>query len=171
MATPTFSQLQREYWVKRPADVLQFFTVEFSHPDFGFVRLVQDQFSSKIFDVSGTPETFTGASMQLPMVTNQETDSTKAGTITFGRIGLQFRQTLLQITPLGAITDPITVRLRQYQDGTTLPVYERRLYVARNGISIGSDNVSVKLTVDNPAILSEETQFYDPDQWPGLQSI
>jgi len=169
--TPTFSQLQREFWVKRPADLLQFMTVEFQHPDFGFVRLVANQFSDKILNVDGTPETFTAAAMILPKVTNQETDTTKAGTITFGRIGIKFRQTLLMITPLGAISDPITVMLRQYQDGVTAPVYSRRLYVAKDGITIGSNNVSVKLSVSNPAILTQEDQFYDPAVWPGLQSI
>ena len=170
-ATPTFSQLQREFWVKRPADLLQFMTVEFQHPDFGFVRLVANQFSDKKLDVSGTLEAFTATSMILPKVTNQETDTTKAGAITFGRIGIKFRQTLLKITPLGAISDPITVRLRQYQDGTVTPVYERRLYVAKDGITINSDNVSVRLSVSNPAILTQEDQFYDPAVWPGLQSI
>jgi len=171
VATPTFSQLQREYWVKRPADLLQFMTVEFEHPDFGFVRLIANQFSDKKLDVNGTLETFTATSMILPKVTNQETDTTKAGVITFGRIGIKFRQTLLMITPLGAISDPITVKLRQYQDGGTTPVYERSLYVAKDGITIGSDNVSVKLSVSNPAILTQESAFYDPFLWPGLQSI
>jgi hypothetical protein len=171
MTTPTFSQLQREYWVTRPSALVQFMTVEFEHPDFGFIRLVSNQFSDKIFDVDGTPETFQAVSMQVPKVTNQETDTTKAGTVTFGRIGLQFRKTLLQITPLGAITSPITVRLRQYQSGVTAPVYERRLYVAKDGITITSENVSVRLSVDNPAILTQEQKFYDPDQWLGLQFI
>jgi len=171
MATPTFSQLQREYWVKRPSDLLQFMTVEFEHPDFGFIRLVANQFSDKIFDVNGTPETFQAVSMQVPKVTNQESDTTKAGTVTFGRIGLQFRKTLLQITPLGAITSPITVRLRQYQDGVTTAVYDRRLYVAKDGITITSENVSVRLSVSNPAILTQEAAFYDPEVWPGLQFI
>jgi len=169
--TPTFSQLQRNYWVKRPADLLQFMTVEFQHPDFGFIRLVADQFSNKQFDVDGTLETFTAAAMVTPKVTNQMTDTTRAGTVTFGRIGLKFRQTLLKITPLGAISSPITVKIRQYQDGVTTPVYERRLFVAKDGISIGSDSVSVRLSVSNPAILTQESAFYDPAVWPGLKSL
>ncbi len=171
MTTPTFSELQRNYWVRRPADLLQFMTAEFQHPDFGFIRLVQGQFSNKIFDVDGSPETFRAASMTLPKVTNQQTDSTRAGDITFGRIGFEFRKELMKITPLGAITSPITVKLRQYQDGVTAPVYSRRLYVAKDGITITSESVSVRLSVDNPARLTEESSFYDPEQWRGLQSI
>lgn len=171
MTTPTFSQKQREYWVKRPADLLQFMTVEFQHPDFGFVRLVANQFTDKQFDVNGVLETFTAVSMEVPKVTNQSTDSTQAGTVVFGRIGIEFRRKLLQITPLGAIKNPITVKLRQHQEGVTLPTYERRLYVAKNGIAIGSENVNVKLSVDNPAKLTQESQFYDPAVWTGLKSI
>lgn len=171
MTTPTFSEKQREYWVKRPANIIQFMTVEFQHPDFGFVRLVANQFSSKQFDVDGTLETFDAVSMEVPKVTNQSSDSTRAGTIIFGRIGLAFRKKLLTISPLGSIKDPIIVKLRQYQEDVTLPVYERRLYVAKDGISIDSQNVNVRLSVDNPAKLTQESQFYDPATWIGLKSI
>ncbi len=171
MPTPTYSQSQREYWSKRPANVLQFFTVEFFHPDFGFIRLVQNQFSDKVFDVDGSPETFQAVAMQVPQVTNQSTDTTKAGTIRFGRIGTQVREALLMITPLGAIDFSIQVKLRQYEDGITEPIYERRLYVNKNGVNINADSVSVQLSVDNPAKLSNETAFYDPSIWTGLQTI
>jgi hypothetical protein len=171
MPTPTYSQLQREYWSKRPADVLQFFTVEFFHPDFGFIRLVQDQFSDRILDVDGTPETFQAAAMEIPQVTNQSTDSTQAGSISFGRIGTQVRQKLLLITPLGAINFPIQVKIRQYQDGVTTAIYERRLFVNKNGITINADAVTVQLSVDNPAKLANEGAFYDPEVWTGLRSI
>jgi len=173
MTTPFYSDQQREYWVKRPGDIklFQFWTVEFQHPDFGFVRLVENQFVDKQFDVDGTLETFTAVSMQVPKVTNQETDTTKAGTIIFGRIGIQFRRKLFMITPLGAITSPITVKLRQYQKNLVSPIYERRLYVAKDGISITAENVNVRLSVDNPAKLTQESQFYDPSIWIGLRAI
>lgn len=171
MTTPTYSQKQREYWNTRPADILQFFTVEFFHPDFGYVRLVQDQFSDKIFDVDGTPETFQAVAMKLPSVTNQSTDSTRAGVISFGRIGTQFRQKLFMITPFGAITYPIQVKIRQYEYGVTSAIYERRLYVNKNGITINADAVSVQLSVDNPAKLANEGAFYDPALWTGLRGV
>lgn len=171
MTTPTYSQLQRDYWHKRPADVLQFFTVEFFHPDFGFIRLVQNQYTDKILDVDGTPQTFQAVAMQIPTVTNQSTDSTQAGSISFGRIGTQVRQKLLMITPLGSISFPIQVKIRQYEDGTAAAIYERRLYVNKNGITINADSVSVQLSVDNPAKLANELAFYDPSVWTGLQTI
>lgn len=171
MTTPFYSQEQREYWVKRPGGIAKFMTVEFHHPDFGFIRLVADQFFDVKLSVNGILENFTAVSMDLPNVTNQSTDSTRAGAITFGRIGIEFRKKLMQITPLGSITSPITVRLRQYQEDIVLPIYERRLYVAKDGISIGSESVSVRLSVDNPAKLTQESQFYDPSMWVGLKAI
>ena len=96
--------------------------------------------------------------------------TTKAGTIVFGRIGVNVRQALLSITPIGSLT-PIEVTLKQYEDGITLPVYERRLYVDKNGISISADAVNVRLSVNNPAKLTQEDQFYDPAIFKGLQFV
>ena len=143
MANPTYSELQREYWHKRPANVLKFFTVEFHHPDFGYTRLVQNQYIDKVFDVDGSLETFQATVMDIPPVTNQSTDTTKAGTINFGRIGAQVRKKLSLITPIGAINYPIQAKIRQYEEGVTSPIYERRLFVNKNGININADNVSV----------------------------
>ena len=171
MTTPTYSQSQREYWVKRPANVLLFNTVEFFHPDFGFIRLVEGQYSDKSFDVDGTPELFQAVTMEVPQVTNQRTDSPHAGSIKFGRIGSQIRQKLLMITPLGSINNSIQVKLRQYEDGVTAPIYERRLFVNKNGVNIGAETVRVQLSVNNPAKLSNEGAFYNPAIWTGLRTL
>lgn len=171
MPLETYSEKQREYWVKRPANVLQFMTLELFHPDFDFIRLVANQFSNKTFLVGNDLQEFTAVSMVLPAVTNQETDSTRAGAITFGNLGLNFRRELLKITPFGAIMFPITVMLRQYEDGVDEPIYQRRLYVGNNGITISTDNVSIQLSVDNPARLTKQDQFYDPEVWTGLQGV
>lgn len=166
MPALTYSESQRKYWAQRPAAVVKYSTVEFSHSDFGFVRLVANQFSDKVFDIDGTPETFQAVSMEVPQVTNQSTDSTEAGSISFGRIGTDVRKKLFEISPLGAISEPIVVKLRQYESG--LNIYERKLYVNKDGISINADAVSVRLSVDNPARLSNEQAFYDPATWIGL---
>ena len=163
---PTYSQSQREYWFKRPADVLKFMAVQFYHPDFNYIRLVANQYSDKIFE----GDSYQAVAMKVPEVTNQTTDTTKAGTIVFGRIGVNVRQALLSITPIGSLT-PIEVTLKQYEDGITLPVYERRLYVDKNGISISADAVNVRLSVNNPAKLTQEDQFYDPSVFKGLQFV
>lgn len=171
MATPLYSQQQREYWVKRPGNIIQLETVEFEHPDFGFIRLVANKFSDKQLSVNGFLETFTAVAMEVPKVTNQETDTTKAGSIIFGRIGIQFRKKLMQITPLGSIKDPITARIRQYQVGIVEPIYERRYYVGKDGISIDAESVNVRLSVDNPAKLTTEDLFYNPSVFFGLKFI
>lgn len=168
MPAINYSEAQREYWAQRPygGAVLKFGTVEFSHPDFGFIRLVGDVAISRELDVNGTLETFQGVAMEMPGVTNQTTDTTQAGTIVFGRIGTDIRRKLMEITPLGAIRFPITTILRQYQNGVN--IYERKLYVNKDGVSINADTVNIRLSVDNPAKLSNETAFYNPDVWIGL---
>lgn len=162
----TYSQSQREYWAKRPADVLKFMVVQFFHPDFGFIRLVANQYSDKVFE----GDTYQAVTMKVPQVTNQTTDTTKAGTIVFGRIGVNVRKALLSITPIGSLT-PIEATLKQYEDGIVAPIYERRLYVDKSGISISADAVNVRLSVNNPAKLTQEDQFYDPALFKGLQFV
>ena len=160
MTTPTYSDNQRKYWTKRPANVLQYLTAEFYHPDFDYIRLVQNQYTDKTFDVDGTNEVFTATSMKIPVVTSQSTDTTQAGSILFGRIGSDVRQKLMMITPMGSINYPIQVTLRHYENGITAPIYERRLYADKNGIAIGADNVSVKLSVNNPAKVLPTAKYF-----------
>lgn len=164
---PAYSQQQREYWNTRPADIVKYNTVDFYHPDFGNIRLVADQLFNKVLN----GDNYQAVAMEFPQITNQTTDTTKAGTIQFGRIGTQVRQKLISITPLGGIKYPITATLRQFQEGVILPIYERRLFVDKNGISINADAVSVKLSVDNPSKLTNKTAFYSPTLWKGLQNL
>ena len=167
MPTPFYSQEQREYWTKRPADVLKFDTVDFFHPDFGNIRFVANQHSDKILDGNS----YQAVAMDFLQINNQTTDTTKSGTIQFGRIGTQARQKLLSITPLGGIKYPITATLRQFQEGITLPIYERQLFVDQNGIRINADSVTIQLSVDNPSKLTNKSAFYDPTLWKGLQNL
>ena len=167
MPTPTYSESQRKYWTQRPAKIVKFDTVDFYHPDFGNIRLVANQFSDKILN----GESYQAVSMEFPQITNQTTDTTQAGTIQFGRIGTNVRKKLLEITPFGAIKYPITATLRQFENGITLPIYERTLFVDQSGIRIGSEAVTVQLSVDNPSKLTNKSAFYDPALWKGLQNL
>ncbi len=167
---PTYSDSQREYWVKRPRETIHFDTVEFYHPDFGYERLVANQYEDRQFSVNDTLETFQAVAMKVPKVTNQSTDDTQQAMLSFGRIGKNFRETLLKITPLGSIKYSIVAVIRQYEGGIAAPIYERRLYVDKDGISIDANNVSVRLSVNNPAKLTNEAAFYSPSKWIGLQT-
>ena len=161
----TYSASQRQYWAQRPANKIKYMTVSFYHPDFGYIRLVANQFTEKTFDGN----VYQPVAMSLPEVTNQNSDETQAGDVVFGRIGQQVKEKLEMITPVGAIKYPIEVTLSQYEAGVL--IYTRLVYVASNGISIGSDNVSVKLSVDNIARLTNKKAFYDPIVWRGLRTL
>lgn len=167
MTTPTYSDSQREYWVKRPADIAKYDTAVFYHPDFGVIRLIANQFSDKVLNGNS----YQAVSMQIPSVTNQTTDTTKAGTVQFGRIGTDVRKALKKITPVGAIKNPITATLQQFEEGIEMPIYERQLFVDRSGIRINADSVTIQLSVDNPSKLTNKKAFYDPSEWVGLQNI
>ena len=66
---PTYSNAQRKYWAQRPANVLKFDTVDFSHPDNGNIRLVANQFSDKTLN----GDTYQAVAMEFPQITNQTT--------------------------------------------------------------------------------------------------
>ncbi len=163
----SYSDEQREYWTKRPANVIRLLTVQFYHPDFGYIRLVANQFCNKELDVDGDLQEFQAVAMEVPEVTAQSTDSTQAGSISFGRIGTTVREKLMSITPLNSILYPINVRVSQYEDGSI--VYDRNLYAAPEGIAINNNSVNIQMTVDNPAKLTNEQKFYAAADWPGLE--
>ncbi len=167
MTTITYSDQQRAYLTQRPANVIQWMTAELFHPDAGYIRLVRNEVFSKTFE----GEVFTGVPMELPGVTNQLTDTTQAGTMQFGRVGLQTMQYLLAITPRGAITHPINVRIRTYEKDIESPIYDRLVYANSNGISIGEESVTVQLSVSNPSKLTNEDTFYDPAIFKGLENL
>tara|TARA_R110000851_G_scaffold23315_1_gene68348 strand:- start:2947 stop:3450 length:504 start_codon:yes stop_codon:yes gene_type:complete len=167
MPTTFYSDSQRKYWAQKPADVLKFETVEFYHPDFGYIRLVGNQFSDKTLD----GDLYQAVSMDFPQVTNQTSDTTKAGSLQFGRIGTNIREKLKLITPMGGIKYPITAILRCFEEGVTAAIYERQYFVGKNGININADSVVIALAVDNPSKLTNKTKFYDPTLWKGLQSM
>lgn len=160
-----YTQEQKEFLAQRPANVITYEAVEFAHIDFGTIRLVANQFSDQVFEGN----TYQAVSMRVPKTTSQGADSTRAGSVVFGRIGTQVRSLMLQITPANSINTPITATIIHFQNGTR--IYERRLYVDINGVTITSDNVEFKLSVDNPAKLSNQIAFYDPSLFIGLQSL
>jgi len=164
-----YTQEQREYLHKRPANVTQYETVEFKHDDFGSVFLVAGQVLTKYFKVDGIDTAFTPVNMTIPADTNQKTDTSNAGIIRFARVGMQFRSKLKAITPSGSLK-PITATIRVYQTNIDNPVYERQLFVAGNGISIDEDAVTVKLSFDNPAKITKQKYFYDPTVFIGLKN-
>lgn len=167
-----YSDEQKQYFIKRPANVLYYEAVQFYHPDFGYIRLVGNQYKDKAFTIDSSSESFQAVSMEVPTVTNQSTDNTQAGTIIFGRIGVDVRNKLKMITPSGSVNYPIEARLLQFRsDDLTGPVYDRTVYVDNDGIVINQDTVNIKLAVKNPAKATRKDLFYDPAIFVGLQTI
>ena len=161
----SYSDEQKQYYNKKPGNVVRYLAFTFYHPDFGYKRLVANQLKDKTLGGN----VFTAASMKAPAVTNQSTDDANIGSISFGRIGQQFREAIDQITPVGAIKYPIDVKMEQYlSTDTANNIFERDVYVAPNGISISSESVNVRLTVDNPQKITEKDKFYDPTIFIGL---
>lgn len=163
----SLTQARREYLQKRPSEVIDYQCVQFSHPSFGDVYLVADQFFPKSFVINNVSIEHQPVSMRLPPTTDQVSDSTRASSLQFGRIGMDFRSKLRQMTSSNIFT-PITVTLRIYQSDAL--VYERSLEVANKGISLNEESVTVKLTVPNYAKVTKKDRIYDPAIFIGLQN-
>lgn len=163
----SLTQARREYLQKRPGDKISYECVQFSHSSFGDVYLVANQFFSKIFTINGLPYDHLPVSMKLPPTTDQVSDPTRAGTIQFGRVGMDFRQKIRQVMSSGKL-EPIMVTLRVFEENTL--TYERTLQVANNGISLDEKNVNVRLTVPNYAKVTRKDRIYDPETFVGLQN-
>lgn len=161
---------QVEYYNKKNSAEAQYLTIEFFADDIEPIRLVANQTFDKQFYVDGQLKTFKGVSMSLPAVTNQESLSSKAGTVNFGRIANELIPILKGRDPLDSL-NPIFATQRNYIESKPEPIYTRTTNVASNGISMDKDNVSIKLAVDNPAKISLPVKFYDPSVFIGLSLL
>lgn len=163
-----YSQEELEYKHKRPANVTEYGAVVFSHPAIDSIYLVAGQINSKTFLVDGSPVEFTPVSMQLPESQNQNSKINDAGSIQFSRIGMEFRQKMRLITRYTGI-EKLTATVLVYSAENTAPIRSNELLVPKGGIAMNEESVTVKLTLDNPAMITKRERVYDPEIFIGLQ--
>lgn len=161
---------QVEFYNKKPRDIIQYNTVEFSADDLDTVRLVANQHFNKQFYVDGILQTFTAVSMKMPNVSNQNSDTSTQSTLYFGRISNVLLPILRERDPLLS-HNPITATMRMYRSDQDDPIYTLSAYIPKDGITYDGDNVNIKLSADNPSRLGLPTLFYDPAIWTGLALV
>ena len=154
---------QVEYYNRKPSDVAQYDTVTFEADDIPTIRLVANQ----PFDKTFQGQVYRGVKMSVPSVAEQTSETSKQGTLVFGRIGNELIPVLRNRDPLQS-SNPIKATLRLYKEGVTEPIYQRVAYVPNDGISYDADSVNIKLAMDNPSKLSIPSLSYDPTVWRGL---
>ena len=167
---PTELEEQKAYYNKKDSQIAQYQTIEFTADDIESVRLVANQPFDKQFYVDGSIYTFRGVSMTMPAVTNQDSSTNSQGTVNFGRVANELYPILRGRDPLQS-HNPIKAIVRNYKDGQQTPIYQRTLYVPKDGIGFNQDSVSIKLSIDNAAKISIPTLFYDPDIFVGLKQL
>jgi len=156
---------QRKFWATLEK-LEEFQTIEFYHPDFGYIHLVVDKYFDVILNLNGTPTVFKPVHAEVPKNMSQ-TKSQSFAKIKFGRIGVEFRKALRQIKQT---LTPIQCNLRTFIQGVDNPINEYFMFVQPNGIQMDEFNVTVTLGYDNPAKLSIQS-FYDPAVFTGLQNL
>lgn len=159
----------------KPAHVVQYQTFELYNPKAGYARVLAagpngPYRSMDFLTEQGTMETFQVARAEIPDTTTQDVNSTELGQITLSRIGYAMMEYLAPIQQFGIKpTDAvITCRVATYENPNSNPVYYKNLYVAKNGISMDADNVTLKLQFENPAKVAI-SMYYDPiKEYTGL---
>lgn len=163
-----YTQEQLEYLHKRPANVVMYETVTFEHPAIPTFYIVANQFREYTFNVNGMQKAFKPASMQIPASQNQNSKVNGAGVISFGRIGMQFRKEMRKITRYTGF-ESLTATVAIYSSEFSDPIRKDVLLVAKGGISINETAVSIKLTLDNPAMVTKRERSYLPELFVGLK--
>ena len=159
------SDAQRDYWVKREK-ISEYATVEFYHPDFGSINLVENQFFNKTFKVNGVDTEFTAVRAEIPRQPQNDAGNAKAQ-IKFGRIGIQVIEKLRSIQDTFT---PINANVRVYLDGSEEPTLEYKMFVDKQGVSLDRDNCTVTLSYLNPFNLQNQF-YYSPSIFTGLQNL
>lgn len=162
-----YTQEQLEYLQKMPGDTFFYETVTFTHPAIDTIRLVGNQARSYSFLQNGVAQSFKPVAMQIPRTENQNSKVDDAGQIQFGRIGMQFRKEMRKVTRYTGF-DKLVALVAIYSAENTGPVRETELLVPKSGISINEEAVTVKLTLDNPAMITKKERSYIPEVFVGL---
>lgn len=132
---------------------------------------INGPYENRSFTLDGELIEFLAVRCNAPQVTAQDTDSNDVGQIEFGRIGSDVRQYLSAIkkgalTPADALIS-VTMAVYEGVSTTAAPIFSRKMYAGGDGVTMDQNNVTITLSVDNPA-KSQYLPFYDPAIYTGL---
>lgn len=152
----------REYRQQRPTRAL-YDTITFTHPSFGYIRLVDKQFYDKT--VGGM--VYRPARFEIEESQQSGTPVIDA-TVKLGRISSGVKAEMKKWRGATRLT-PITA-MRQIFDSadTAAPIKSWTLYVKT--VDIDAEYASVTLSLTNP-LNNNVGQLYDPREYTGLQYL
>lgn len=139
-----------------------------SSPTMGDVNLVKDLFGDFVFDVDGTPTTFSGAMVEVPEQSILGSDDVDKGQIQFDRVGYDV-VTKLRLLDDAPTFEAVTVRILQYEQDVTAPHSDYTVYAAN--FNVGSRAVTIELTTQNLQKMTRSDEIYDPAEFIGLENV
>ncbi|WP_031519249.1 hypothetical protein [Siccibacter colletis] len=148
----------REIRAQRP-NRIQYETVTFYHPSFGYVRIVNNQ----VFPKTLAGNQYLACRFEL---TESQQSSTPVidSTLKFSRLAQDFKVKLKLWKGAGRIT-PITATYALYDADMSTLLRSWVLYV--NDCNMDAADVTVSLSMTNP-INKNVGLLYDPAEWTGL---
>lgn len=172
------SERQRRFFAQKPANVTPFKTIEYYHPRFGSIFLLQSNgmvFFDKQLTIESTDPnnpnrqvTFktTNMSVQDPQ---QKGSADMTMSVSFPSIdaGTQMRAAIKSLTPFDWFT-PIQQVYRIYRsDDTSSPLVTLRLFVGDDGITDNGQSITIQAADDNPSDF-RVSETYTVARFPGL---
>ncbi len=169
---PTTRQLEylRQNTVK-DATIQSWMVVSFAHVDWpndlNFVAIEQNrgvEFDESIYTFEGIQ--YTPVSMYIEFPRESDTSIGNA-TVNFARAATTLKRLMRSITPENS-SQPISCEIKQYQSNLTSPVKSFSGFVAKDYPKISGQDISVKASRLNPALLTSDF-IVTTDLYPELR--
>jgi hypothetical protein len=151
----------RQFFTKKPW-IVEYMTLELSHPAFETLRYVANQF----FDIEFNGQTYQPAAMSV-IETTQDDSGSVSYTIQLGRVGSQTKAFVKAIDkfPLGWLT-PVDATINYYLQTDMNAPYRPTIILTVASLEIDDDNVSISIDNANPRLIGVAGK-YNTQNFPG----
>ena len=152
---------QREFFTTKPV-ILEYTTIEFYHPAFGYLRFIKNQFFEK--EIAG--DIYQPASMEVT-----ETEQDERGSVSYeiqlGRIGTQIKEFIKAVDayPLGWMI-PIESNLKFWLSDDLSEPYRPIVPLSIGNIVINGSSAAITLDTGNPRA-KRVARIYKATDFPG----
>lgn len=154
---------KKEFWTTK-VNKPEYFTVTYYHPDFGYYRLVADQFDT--VNLGGNDYRPTSMTINKPDIGK---DPVSSFSVSFSRyvVGRELKQALNKVSTAGKFV-PIKATYTHWTSPTDI-AFSIDLWVSdKGGITFNKESVTIKATDDNPMRMDISTIF-TVEEFTGLE--
>lgn len=172
------SDRQKRFFAQKPANATIFKTIEYYHPTFGSIRLLQSNgtlFFDRELTIESTASRDAGSSVSFKVTSmsiqdpkqGNNTDISMSATFPSIDAGKVVRDAIKSLSAFDWFT-PIEQVYRIYRsDDTSSPLLSIKLFLSDDGVTDDGNSVTIRAADDNPSNLNV-SRSYTVQQFPGL---